>query len=65
VPEIGTKIAYTAHRDGVAARFADPAVPKSIEADLALSTSDDQRLGDVERALVKAAQPHDAHTRAL
>jgi hypothetical protein len=36
VPEIGTKIAYKAHRAGVAERFADPAVHKSLEGDLAL-----------------------------
>jgi hypothetical protein len=34
--EIGKKIAYTANRDGVAKRFSDPAVQKSIEVDLAL-----------------------------
>jgi len=36
LPAIGTKIAYTAHRDGVAERFADPAVHKSIAVDRAL-----------------------------
>src|SRR5215475_8949608 len=30
LPEIGTKIAYKANRDGVAERFPDPAVQKSI-----------------------------------
>src|SRR5436309_2318938 len=43
-PEIGKKIADKVHRDGVAARFADPAVPKSLEVDVALRTSDDQLL---------------------
>jgi hypothetical protein len=38
LPEIGKKIAYKANRDGVAERFAAPAVPKSIEVDLALIT---------------------------
>src|SRR5207253_10729155 len=52
-------------REGVAARFADPAVPKSIEVDLALSTYYDQLLGDVELALVKAAKHHDANTLSL
>jgi hypothetical protein len=32
LPESGKKIAYKANRDGVAERFADPAVHKSIEA---------------------------------
>jgi len=65
VPERGTKIASQAPRDGVAARCAAPAVPKSLEGDLALRTSDDPRLGDVALAIAQAAQPHDAPTRAL
>jgi hypothetical protein len=48
LPEIGKKIAYKANRDGVAERFADPAVQKNIEVDLALITYYDQLLGDVE-----------------
>jgi hypothetical protein len=36
LPEIGNKIAYTTNRPGVAERFADPAVQKSVEVDLAL-----------------------------
>ena len=65
LPESGKKIAYKANRAGVAARFVDPAVQKSIEVDLALSTSYDQLLSDVERAIVKAATHHDAHTLYL
>src|SRR5207247_2429774 len=34
LPEIGKKIAYKANREGVAERFADPAVQKSMEVDL-------------------------------
>src|SRR5262245_15281450 len=62
LPEIGTKIADKANRAGVAERFADPAVPKSIEVDLALLTSYDQLLVAVEPSLVKAATHHDATT---
>src|SRR6266516_3627010 len=65
LPEIGKKIAYKANREGVAERFADPAVQKSIEVDLALSTYYDQLLGDVELAIVKAAKHHDANTLYL
>src|SRR5262245_15444539 len=65
LPEIGKKIAYKANRDGVAERFADPAVQKSIEVDLALITYYDQLLGDVELAIVKAAKYHNAHTLYL
>jgi hypothetical protein len=38
LPEIGKNIAYKADREAVAERFADPAVPETIEVDLALST---------------------------
>jgi transposase len=61
-PEIGKKIAYKANRDGVAERCADPAVQKSIEVDLALSTYYDPLLTDRERTIVKSAKPHDANT---
>jgi hypothetical protein len=37
-PAIGKKIAYKTNRDGVAERFADPAVPKRIAVELALIT---------------------------
>jgi len=62
LPAIGQKMAYKAKRDGVAERCADPAVPKSIESDLALITYDDQLLHDGELSRVQAAQNHDAHT---
>jgi hypothetical protein len=38
LPAIGKKIAYKAHREGVAERCAEPAVQKSIAVDLALIT---------------------------
>jgi transposase len=65
LPAIGTKIASTAHRDGVAERRAEPAVPKSMEVDLALLTSYDERRRDVELPIVKTARHHDAHTLYL
>src|SRR6266851_4475231 len=65
LPAIGTKIAYKANRDGVAERFADPAVQKRIEVDRALLTSDDALLRDVERTIVKTAKHHDAQTLYL
>jgi transposase len=49
----------------VAQRFAEPAVQKSIEVDLALSTYDDQLLGDMELSIIQAAKPHDATTLYL
>ena len=65
LPAIGKKIAYKATRDGVAERFADPAVQKSIEVDLALITYYDELLGDVERTIVNTAKHHDANTLYL
>jgi transposase len=61
-PAIGQNIADKAHREGVAARFRDPAVQKTIEVDLALITYDDALLRDLELAIVKTAKQHDAHT---
>jgi transposase len=65
LPAIGKKIAYKANRDGVAERFADPAVQKSIEVDLALITYYDALLRDVELSIVKTAKHHDANTLYL
>ena len=65
LPAIGKKIAYKANRDGVAERFADPAVQKSIEVDLALITYYDELLRDVELTIVKTAKHHDANTLYL
>ena len=52
LPEIGKKIAYKANRDGVAERFAEAAVQKTIEVDLALITYYDELLKDLELSLL-------------
>ncbi len=65
LPEIGKKLADKANREGVAERFADPAVHKNIEVDLALITDDDHLLPDLELSLVKTAKPHEANTLYL
>jgi transposase len=65
LPAIGKKIAYKANRDGVAERFADPAVQKSIEVDLALITYYDELLRDVALTIGKTAKHHDAQTLYL
>ena len=65
LPAIGKKIAYQANRDGVAERFTDPAVQKSIEVDLALIGYYDALLRDVELTIVKTAKHHDANTLYL
>ena len=65
LPEIGKKIAYKANRDGVAERFPDPAVQKSIEVDLALISHYDDLLRDVELSVLKTAKQHNANTLYL
>jgi transposase len=65
LPEIGKKIADKANRDGVAARFPDPAVQKSIEVDLALIGHYDHLLRDAELAVRNTAKQPDAHTLYL
>jgi transposase len=62
LPEIGKKIAYQANRHGVADRFPDPAVHKSIEVDLALIDAYDRLLTDLELYILKTARQHHAHT---
>lgn len=65
LPEIAKKIAYKANREGVAERFEDPAVHKTIEVDLALITYYDQMLSDLELFIFKTAKQHDAQTLYL
>src|ERR671922_346337 len=56
LPEIGKKIAYKTNRAGVAERFADPAVQKSIEVDLALISHYDALLRDMELSVLTTAK---------
>jgi transposase len=65
LPAIGKNIAYKANRDGVAERFADPAVQKSIEVDLSLIGYYDALLREVELTILKTAKQHDANTLYL
>lgn len=62
LPAIGTKLAYKANRDGVAERFPDPAVHKSVEVDLALLDYSDQLLSAVALTSVQTAKQHQAQT---
>jgi hypothetical protein len=59
LPEIGKKIAYKANREGVAERFCDPSVQRSIEVDLKLMDHYDQLLTDLELYIVRTAKEHD------
>jgi transposase len=65
LPDIGKTIADQANREGVAERFDDPAVHKTIVVALALITSDEQMLSDLERFILQTAQPPDAQTLYL
>jgi transposase len=65
LPEIGKKIAYKANRAGVAERFSDPAVQKSIDVDLALLSHYDSLLRDMELSVLTTAKPHHANTLYL
>jgi transposase len=60
LPELGKKIAYKANREGVAARFPDAAVQKSIEVDLVLLGYYDHLLTDLELYIVNTAKEHHA-----
>jgi transposase len=64
-PAIGKKIAYKANRAGVAERFPEPAVQKSVAVDLALIDHDDQLLRNVELSLLHTAKQHNANTLSL
>jgi transposase len=65
LPEIGTKIAYKAPREGVAPRFEEASVQKTSEVDLALITDYDELLKDLELFILKTAKHHDANTLYL
>jgi hypothetical protein len=54
------KLADKAKRDGVAARFPEPAVQQHLDVDRARRDSDDQRLRDLELPLVPAGRHHRA-----
>jgi Transposase IS116/IS110/IS902 family len=62
LPELGPKIASKANRNGVAARFPNPAVHKSVAVDLALIDCDDQVLRDGALTIVQTAKQPDPQT---
>jgi transposase len=61
LPEIGKNIAYKTNRGGVAERFPDPSVKKSVEVDLTLIDNYDTLLTDLELYIVRTAKEHDAN----
>jgi transposase len=62
LPEIGKNIAYKANRPGIAERFPEPAVQKSIAVDLGLIDYYDHLLTELELDRVQTAKAHDAQT---
>ncbi|MBI5188443.1 MAG: IS110 family transposase [Nitrospirae bacterium] len=60
LPDIGKKIAYKANREGVAERFPDEAVQKSIQLDLSLLNFYNPLLLRLEHELSLTAKVHDA-----
>ena len=65
LPEIGKKIAYKANREGVAERFDEQSVQKSIEMDLLLIDHYDKLLTDVELYITRTAKEHNAQNFCL
>jgi transposase len=59
LPEFGKRISQKKNRDGVAERFNDASVQKSIETDLQLIDYYDQLLAAVELHVLWAAREHD------
>lgn len=60
LPDIAKKVAYKANRHGVAERFSDESVRKSLELDLKLLDHYDQILPRLEHELSLIAKTHDA-----
>jgi len=64
LPPIGKKLNFAANRVGVAERFEEPSVRRSIEADLAVIGHLDDQIGQVELYLVRHAKVDDPQTYA-
>jgi transposase len=62
LPEIGKQLASKANRAGVAERFPEPAVQKSMALDLTLIDAYDRLVTDLELDLVSTAKAHEAQT---
>ncbi|HXH08656.1 MAG TPA: IS110 family transposase [Alphaproteobacteria bacterium] len=62
LPQIGKTLAYQANREGVAERFPEPAVQKSIAVDLTLLGSYDRLLTALELDIVNTAKAYAPQT---
>jgi transposase len=59
LPEPTRKILYKANREGVAEKFTDPSVRRSVEVDFELVAHYDQLIRSLELFLVRTARQHD------
>src|SRR5688572_28037153 len=62
LPDFGGRINYKTNRLGVAERFADDSVRKSIETDLKLLDHYDELIAELELYIVRTAKVHDSDT---
>ena len=65
LPEICKGVRRAVNRDGIAERFDDPSVQKSIQLDLNLIGFYDQQLSKVERYILKQARIFNQHSLLL
>jgi hypothetical protein len=65
LPEISQNLRYAFHREGIAERFSDPSVQKSIELDLNPIDFYDKQLSKVEWHIQKHATACDQHSLML
>jgi len=59
MPTFEKRITYQGNREGVAKRFEDPMVRKSVEADIAVTNFYDGVIADLELTISKQARVHD------
>lgn len=62
LPEIGQKLAYKAHREGVEEHFPAPSVRKTIEMEVSLLDQYDKLLGEVELSITRSAKAPEGPT---
>ena len=62
LPVLGKALKSKAQREGIAARFTEPAVQKNIDVDLVLIDYYDGLIRDLEHHIMAAARPHDPET---
>ncbi len=58
-------LTYENHRSGIAEKFNDPVVQKSMSVDLTMVRHYDLMLGDLERSIIRIARHHDPISYAL